>query len=79
MKKTVRLYISSSKTDQRGLGVARALQCCGYSPCWKGCAWFLTQELLRMKGLRRVQAGDSVFPNQRGVCPSKTEMEEASS
>ena len=34
-RKTVRLYIPSSKTDQKGLGVARTLQCCGLKPCWR--------------------------------------------
>ena len=73
-KKTVRLYIPSSKTDQRGLGVARTLQCCGLSPCWKGCAWFLIQELIALRSSRHAQAGGPVFPNQSGKCPTKAEM-----
>ena len=66
LRKTVRLFIAHSKMDQQGLGIARTLQCCGESPCWKGCAWFLLQNMLKMRDRRALSPEEHVFPNFKG-------------
>jgi len=72
--KTVRLFIPHSKMDQKGLGVARTLQCCGESPCWRGCAWAVIQGLIELRGRRGGHHEELMFPNVAGNKPSKTEM-----
>ena len=72
--KTVRLFIPHSKMDQKGLGVARTLQCCGESPCWKGCAWAIIQGLIKLRGHRAGHPEELMFPNATGNRPTKTEM-----
>ena len=72
--KTVRLFIPHSKMDQKGLGVARTLQCCGESPCWRGCAWAVIQGLMELRGRRAGHHEELMFPNVAGNKPSKTEM-----
>lgn len=72
--KTVRLFIPHSKMDQKGLGVARTLQCCGETPCWKGCAWNILQKLLELRGRRAGHPEEMMFPNLAGNKPSKHEM-----
>ena len=75
VKRTVRLYIPQSKADQQGLGVARTLQCCGESPCWRGCAWSLLVKLRQLRG--QLAAGDGncgMFLNNKGATPTKKEM-----
>ena len=72
--KTVRLYIPHSKMDQKGLGVARTLQCCGESPCWRGCAWAIIQGLLERRGRRAGHPDEFMFTNSVGAKPTKSEM-----
>ena len=73
-KKTVRLFIPHSKMDQQELGIARRLQCCGESPCWKGCAWYLVQTMLKRRGRAAIPPEEFLFPNDRGEKPSKSDM-----
>ena len=73
-RKTVKLYTPHSKCDQMGLGVARALQCCGESPCWVGCAWMQIQRLRQNRGRAGGHLDGPLFPNKDGNAPSKTEM-----
>eukprot|EP00438_Fugacium_kawagutii_P032452 Skav223756 [mRNA] locus=scaffold3575:525258:528900:- [translate_table: standard] len=74
-QKSVRLFIPHSKMDQQGLGVSRTLQCCGETPCWKGCAWWLWTELVKVRGGRAAEAQCPwMFPNVQGKRATKHEM-----
>ena len=45
-EKVVYLWIRKSKTDQKALGVKRALKCCDQSPCLRYCPWRLANDVL---------------------------------
>ena len=64
-KRTVSLWIPSSKTDQKGNGAKRTLGCCGRDPCETHCPYALAQLALARHptGDRRAQ----LFSNHAGA------------
>eukprot|EP00438_Fugacium_kawagutii_P032791 Skav211928 [mRNA] locus=scaffold1086:172527:174512:+ [translate_table: standard] len=74
LRKTVRLFLPHSKMDQQGLGVSRTLQCCGETPCWIGCAWWLWSQLNNFNRGRRAGDPPWMFPNRQGKQATKLEM-----
>lgn len=76
-QRLVRLFIPSSKTDQRGSGVKRTLACkCPGENCSRWCAWYVTKLCLGGRG--KAQAEHQLFiPAKGNRNPGKAQMVKA--